>query len=1276
MANLNPIEAIDPQVASQNTDRAAAESEKTSQRTLEDMADDLRRYSGITDEYLQQQAIEHVKKTAVPGMDLAAQARREFYDQKDFVTQKIQHLNDEVIGAVKNGAAAFSLHPDQWQDRDNGMPWQYDSRQAQMKLIEQAKPERMAHLLTQPPPDKQSIIAGVATNPRIPPEQKAEAARSIYQGTAGQYTPEEIAAYEDLRKPVIGAHAPDREALGTLEHWAGAPNRFAATLLFGSPGQRMLKAAAEKGDVPPPNANEEPGLLGKAASAVEGAGESIRKGVDWYGQNIAKPVWDKLTWSNPEGINQTKETGGNVLASGIHRLAQGATAPTDIAAGALKVADTGRFGPVSLKTALTTGGDFDWKGAAVAAGEEPGGEHSVTQLARQSAGIFQKAAIKQAQDFDGTPEEKAAYARKLYNKYLDSNVLGPAIRNPEAAQAIAENVASPYNVINPLEEGAAVLGKAWQAVPLAVAKPVEKAVGAFGRGLSAPFRDLQPGEQAMRDLPNVGGAEGPELASAMRRQHYEASAQVGDQISDLKSTFAPMQAIRDTPEGETAFYLAHANERTQAHPLVQKAVADYQAMSEAQQAKVDAAVQAARDTEQTHQGIKEANPELFQEFNEAGDLQPGNVRPWEDYVPHRQLREGWKNEAPTVLATTGKEPPAVDPFAASSKFRSDKYPLEAWHPDLATQWDREAANLSGTMRGAQEAQGTVRRFYAQGAVQEMPAAAGEAETLKQKQFLQDVTGEKYISSDEIFRHGSSGETATDTLTRLLYKPGEVKQGEKVLLMPEKGVGEYFRGLLMAPISPEVSALKDRMFSATKALDTLADWTARPLNAIDRALRTRVVNPFNAQRNLLFAGITPFLMGGKDGIKTSAPAWGAAVAEQLLKGGERTGGLWDTLSPLAGEDGTKPLVGHVADTLDSMGLLNKSQGRFIGPQQYPGPAGWLAAKMGQVTRNVSPLGIPLGKSVSADAVNALVDNVQKIAAGMTFWQGDSPAQLDKFFALVSKNAGNYNALSALERKVSSDVISYYPWYRYVAPYVLQQVYENPQRIMPWIIGREYMQNKYGKNVPESKYAIPAYLRDIGVPSPDQFQGPEESWGHKFAVSMIEDPIGAASGFFIPAIQNLVTGRGGSSQNVLGNLSLVPRMLYELFTHRDATTGDLVESPIDYAQALGRNGNWRLTLGKGFDAAVDSLQTPIPMPSPALQATWDLFGKTRGVPLNQLDWAGRLRGGHFMGALGAIGNAIMGEERAVGTGLFSGMPQDEQKNIARAKKQALDLAEKTR
>jgi hypothetical protein len=193
-----------------------------------------------------------------------------------------------------------------------------------------------------------------------------------------------------------------------------------------------------------------------------------------------------------------------------------------------------------------------------------------------------------------------------------------------------------------------------------------------------------------------------------------------------------------------------------------------------------------------------------------------------------------------------------------------------------------------------------------------------------------------------------------------------------------------------------------------------------------------------------------------------------------------------------------------------------------------------------------------------------ENYQHLVTFMGALDDLSERGLAKALDFTSKWSGNYQRLGKWEQGVLRDTVGFYSWLRFITPHIVQQAFENPQRLGTWAKLRGGVERYTGRNAPFSAAGVPHHLKAFGVtslPSAQPSQHVSNVGSHQYAMMMIENPLTMGLAI-LPALANIFgpEARGPRAIEILGPAT---QLFVEMVTGRDMRTGEELPPFLDFS-----------------------------------------------------------------------------------------------------------------
>jgi len=392
-------------------------------------------------------------------------------------------------------------------------------------------------------------------------------------------------------------------------------------------------------------------------------------------------------------------------------------------------------------------------------------------------------------------------------------------------------------------------------------------------------------------------------------------------------------------------------------------------------------------------------------------------------------------------------------------------------------------------------------------------------------------------------------------TRITGVPFSTEVGQNVHLMPRAAM-KHFRTLL--PVLGDIpGGSKDWIDTVSKVLDK----TMVPINAVFRRsvttpylsymvrnLQGAVAMGLTAQK-LRFANPKMLYNTAKMAVYSGGLNSSKALKSKVLVGADKV--ELGQILKWAKEDGVIDQFDFLVkgDTAASKALDRVLSFNIPGTGQTPG-----AVRKALM-------------SVSPKRVNKTVEDFQHLLGYVGFLHGTDRAARAKAVKQMTDFFGNYRRMSDFERSVLSEVVPFYGWMRFVAPYTLRRVVDSHDVLALTKKLYEHNERQWGqyfdrKDLPPAskntlwtlplKYqskAIQRMVKDGVFPQPGS---------HQWAMTNIETPLmGFSTLRSIEAIFGDPTKRSTREQFAM-HIGLYIKTILDIITHRDTMTGNDIVS----------------------------------------------------------------------------------------------------------------------
>lgn len=480
---------------------------------------------------------------------------------------------------------------------------------------------------------------------------------------------------------------------------------------------------------------------------------------------------------------------------------------------------------------------------------------------------------------------------------------------------------------------------------------------------------------------------------------------------------------------------------------------------------------------------------------EGEDLLHPSQAELEHYAPHRKFNKGKREKFDLEMGQ--------DQILAGSarKRKGEGDPV----PDLAKQWEAEFREFIPKSEAAFE----LRRL------KKYSSKHGFVETVTKQELdeLGEIPRSEYVNQRLLTKEAETGvpwvemgSRLDEVWTRLTGRPGVTKKGADITLMPEP-LAKRVESLAPYFVERKIPAEKVR-----KAYDSFNESVMRPVQKIGRTMVT-IPNPAFVARN--FGGAFS-LSYQSHGLKTIDPAYQDAV----------TGIVW--MSSFAGDEvaraqkytlksGKEVTLGQIADIFDRVGIVNQLETRLVLDQYSKGPLAAASSKLDRAMEKIPLWASPL---LGGQKVSKLSEDFQHALVALNFLEDTTDEGIAKMLRLQAKFGADYRQLGWMEKGFFKDAVFFYPWMRFVFPYYLKQLAENPKRLGDFLRVRSALEREWGANVPiMGPEGVQSHLEHSGFAAPESAQNPAlkevlrkyakggklpDPSSHEFAMMVIENP----------------------------------------------------------------------------------------------------------------------------------------------------------------------------
>jgi hypothetical protein len=423
--------------------------------------------------------------------------------------------------------------------------------------------------------------------------------------------------------------------------------------------------------------------------------------------------------------------------------------------------------------------------------------------------------------------------------------------------------------------------------------------------------------------------------------------------------------------------------------------------------------------------------------------------------------------------------------------------------------------------------------------------------------LNKETGEAWTSLDVMeaakpaLKKGAERGTQGDQFRLMVGAPGQFQKGKHVTLVPQRVADHIARLTLLPGVGPTGAkqTLNSFMRRSGEVYSNLVRHVIRPGQSIWRT--TAILNPATIARDYIGAIGLNTLNAGMRSFGSQA---GKSMQLALM-----SGGLLD--APMKGMKFTDKSGKNSVDLVDfarqlmDNGILNQ-----VGRQlDLPVEAG-LGSKTARAYQNVvfnRLAGLPGTEKLSPAAMKALPDNYQKIMAGIEALKQDaSPAGIRRAIDLAAQYGGHYDRMGAVEKHLLRDAFAFYSWPRFIVPRTMKAFIESPQVLANWDRVRQYLSNRYGREVPLMMEQMRGYQRGVGFPGPAelQYQGKDAEDVDQNVIGMMESSPLYFGALAFPPLTGLVDVNTDSNEELMKALGPFARAAYEITTGRDMNTNE--------------------------------------------------------------------------------------------------------------------------
>jgi hypothetical protein len=324
------------------------------------------------------------------------------------------------------------------------------------------------------------------------------------------------------------------------------------------------------------------------------------------------------------------------------------------------------------------------------------------------------------------------------------------------------------------------------------------------------------------------------------------------------------------------------------------------------------------------------------------------------------------------------------------------------------------------------------------------------------------------------------------------------------------------------------------------------------------------------------------------------------------------------------------LGEIARILHSLGGMDQFEegmalaGRWAETGSLPKKVQWLAeggqlGDLGRVDRVV-------GDILSPAYLARVGENYQRLLGFMGFLKDTSPEGIAQAWDLTSKFMGNYRRLGKMEQALN-DVVGFYAWQRFIYPHIVQQMWENPQRMAAFVHWRQSQSDSWSQ--PLTEHALPSYMEGAvasAVRAPEETLKQLRSGDHVWAT--MENPLSMGLAF-VPMLRGALKGAGNENEQIAKTFGWLGQLGMELLMGQT-----MAGAPIPAEVSLGNFMSEKL-VGKLPGEAINLVR---------------LYA-TAGQPMNAQRLAMQLSAGRFtLGLDEPIANLLGIQPQSLG-GMFS-------------------------
>lgn len=423
------------------------------------------------------------------------------------------------------------------------------------------------------------------------------------------------------------------------------------------------------------------------------------------------------------------------------------------------------------------------------------------------------------------------------------------------------------------------------------------------------------------------------------------------------------------------------------------------------------------------------------------------------------------------------------------------------------------------------------------------------QTTKEKWFYLDDASELVnarITGKKAAKLTAAGKATTRTLvTEPVYKRYQTLQqlaAPKEVGTAQTALGELMHGVMRSVVRP------------TQHIWRLGHTMTNP-----------AFNPLNYVGALGLGGVAHGIRVADPSLQGAAKLT-ATLAAMGQRGGPVTPWMEKFLKSRYTLRGGKEVeLGHVLDLMRESGLVNQARLRM----GLAGESTGALEKVKGLAEKATRFGdVPYVRALSPGVQAEWIDDYQKALVFLGALEDVSDDAVLKALDYTSKYAANYKRYDAPLDAIGRDVFGFYSWMRFIAPHMLNQVFEHPERLSRFMQARNLFERYASAKVPFQEQE-PDYLKGRTLPAPLMLQ-PEryrqylKSGGFKPGSMThirlsLEDPIGMAVPF-AHALEDLTRLKGPKDKEVMRLLGPVAVALNEIITGEDFETDEPIPEDI--------------------------------------------------------------------------------------------------------------------